>query len=127
MPQWLLDILIGFGGTAVVGIGSMLMAKFMVADKLTNLLDGLLFAGQKVTEVFVGKYAGVKNKEEADELLWGTIYLVLRNAGQKGIDRIKATDTDGDFKPSEIPIAPTTPAQPVPADTGAQSNNNFAG
>jgi hypothetical protein len=98
MPQWIIDILISLGTGGALAIGGALMAKLFVAQKLIDILDGLCITGQKLTDVFVGKHAGVKNEEEADEFLWGTIGIVLREVGKRIVDRVKSQDSDGDFK-----------------------------
>ena len=97
MNQFLVGALLTIGGPAILMIVSVLMAKFMVVEKLTTLLIGVFIAAEKGLSLF-GARLGAKGDEELAELTLGTAYLSLRNACQNRIDAMKKRDTDGDFK-----------------------------
>jgi hypothetical protein len=114
MQQFLIGLLISVGTPALLGIAGALMSKFMAAQKLANLLNRAFIALEKMLSVF-GAKLGAKTSEDLDELLFGTIYMVLKYVGQAGIDRMHKQDKDGDFK--DVPIIIIEEGTPINRDT----------
>jgi hypothetical protein len=81
----------------------LLLSKFMIASKLAGLLNGV-FIGLEKTFSLVGIKYGKTTGEQLDEIVLGTVYLVLRAVGQAGIDRLKKQDTNGTFKDVAVSI-----------------------
>jgi hypothetical protein len=97
MNQFVLGMLLTVGTGAGLSIIGTVLVKIKASEKLIDWIDAFCIAGERGTKM-LGVKITASNEQELEELFWGTVYKVLFGVGQRGLARLKAQDTNGNFK-----------------------------